>query len=404
MSAEQLPPGWRKVKFGDVVRDVKNTTKDPATDGLERVVGLDHLDPESLPLRRWDELADLPDGTSFTRTFKAGQVLFGKRRAYQRKVTVPDFDGICSGDILVFEPSSPDLLPEFLPYLVQSDGFFDHALGTSAGSLSPRTKWQELAKYEFALPPLDEQKRIADLIERVDELSDSRARMAKALPALRAAIFNAAVDGGADSAALAWGACRRDVPIARLGDLCTVSRGASPRPKGNPEYFARDRTEHHWIMIGDLSRSRVGKYLVDTEQFLTPAGVGKSRPVGPGSLLLTNCATVGIPVFSGVSGCIHDGFLLFDQFNDSISKEYLFRLFEHLTQWFKSVAQTGTQANLNTSILRELQVPLLPLQEQHDLTASLDQLDLLAVRTREAQDDGRALRSQLLARVLGGCA
>lgn len=168
MSAEQLSPGWRRVKFGDVVRDVKNTTKDPAVDGLERVVGLDHLDPESLPLRRWDELADLPDGTSFTRTFKAGQVLFGKRRAYQRKVAVPDFDGICSGDILVFEPASPDLLPELLPYLVQSDGFFDHALGTSAGSLSPRTKWQELAKYEFALPPLDEQKRIVELVAASD--------------------------------------------------------------------------------------------------------------------------------------------------------------------------------------------------------------------------------------------
>jgi type I restriction enzyme S subunit len=176
MTAEQLRPGWRKVKFGDVVRDVKNTTKNPSADRLERVVGLDHLDPESLPLRRWDELADLPDGTSFTRTFKAGQVLFGKRRAYQRKVAIPDFDGICSGDILVFEPSSPDLLPEFLPYLVQSDGFFDHALGTSAGSLSPRTKWQELAKYEFALPPLDEQKRVVGLLGTAEEAVEQNRR------------------------------------------------------------------------------------------------------------------------------------------------------------------------------------------------------------------------------------
>lgn len=164
MTADQLKPGWRRVRFGDVVRDVKNTTRNPEADGFRRVVGLDHLDPESLPLRRWDDLADLPDGTSFTRTFRAGQVLFGKRRAYQRKVAVPDFDGICSSDILVFEPSSPDLLPDFLPYLVQSDGFFDHALGTSAGSLSPRTKWQELAKYEFALPPLDEQQRLAEIL------------------------------------------------------------------------------------------------------------------------------------------------------------------------------------------------------------------------------------------------
>lgn len=192
MNAKQPRPGWRKVRFGDVVRDVKKTTKNPASDGLERVVGLDHLDSESLPLRRWDELVDLPDGTSFTRTFRAGQVLFGKRRAYQRKVAVPDFDGICSGDILVFEPSSPDLLPEFLPYLVQSDGFFDHALGTSAGSLSPRTKWQELAKHEFALPSVDEQKRIALEIRDADDCLETYSTAADQLASLRRSLIRGA--------------------------------------------------------------------------------------------------------------------------------------------------------------------------------------------------------------------
>ena len=128
------------------------------------------MDPESLPLKRWDELSDLNEGTSFTRIFRSGQVLFGKRRAYQKKVSVPDFDGICSGDILVFEPSSDLLRPDFLPYIVQSDGFFEHALGTSAGSLSPRTKWQELAKYEFVLPPVEEQKRLATLMSELDSV------------------------------------------------------------------------------------------------------------------------------------------------------------------------------------------------------------------------------------------
>ena len=165
-----LPEGWRMVRFGDVVSNVNENTRDPRSLGLDRVVGLDHLDPESLPLRRWDLLEEMPDGTSFTRTFKAGQVLFGKRRAYQRKVAVPDFGGICSGDILVFESSTEDLLQAFLPYIVQSAGFFDHALGTSAGSLSPRTKWQELAKYEFALPPIDEQERLVEVLGAAEKV------------------------------------------------------------------------------------------------------------------------------------------------------------------------------------------------------------------------------------------
>jgi type I restriction enzyme S subunit len=171
MSATELPPGWQWVRFGDVVRNVNNNTRDPAGEGIERVVGLEHLDSDSLPLRRWNELAYLPDGTSFTRMFNAGQVLFGKRRAYQRKVALPDFGGICSGDILVFEPSSAALLPEFLPYVVQSEGFFDHALGTSAGSLSPRTKWQDLAKYEFPLPTVEDQLGITAVMNATDRLA-----------------------------------------------------------------------------------------------------------------------------------------------------------------------------------------------------------------------------------------
>jgi restriction endonuclease S subunit len=170
MKTETLPAGWKLVKFGEVVRNVNENSRDFEADGIDRIVGLDHLDSESLPLRRWDELSDLPDGTSFSRMFRAGQVLFGKRRAYQRKVAVADFDGICSGDILVFEPASDKILLEFLPYVVQSEGFFAQALGTSAGSLSPRTKWSDLAKYEFALPPIDEQRRISVAIGAAETL------------------------------------------------------------------------------------------------------------------------------------------------------------------------------------------------------------------------------------------
>ncbi len=155
-----------KVHFGDVVRNVDESVRDPQNSGLERYVGLEHIDPESLHIQRWGLISE---GTSFTRRFRKGQVLFGKRRAYQRKVAMAEFDGLCSSDILVFEPKDDRLLPELLPFICQSDGFFEHALDTSAGSLSPRTKFKELARYEFPLPPLDEQRRIAEILWAADE-------------------------------------------------------------------------------------------------------------------------------------------------------------------------------------------------------------------------------------------
>jgi type I restriction enzyme S subunit len=181
----ELKPGWRRVKFGQVVRLNRETCKDPAQEGIDRVIGLEHLEPGDLRVRRW---ADLADGTTFTNRVRPGQVLFGKRRAYQRKVAVADFDAICSGDIYVFETADPKvLLPELLPYICQTDAFFEHAVGTSAGSLSPRTNWSSLAEHEFALPPLEEQRRMVgrlevahEVVARARELAENADRVRKA--------------------------------------------------------------------------------------------------------------------------------------------------------------------------------------------------------------------------------
>jgi len=160
--------GWTCVAFGDVVQLSRDRSSDPEDDGFDRYVGLEHIEPSDLKIRRWGDIAD---GTTFTNVFRSGQILFGKRRAYQRKVAVADFDGVCSGDIYVLEPKNERLLPELLPYICQTDGFFKHAVGTSAGSLSPRTNWDSLACYEFALPPLAEQRRIAKVLGAATNLA-----------------------------------------------------------------------------------------------------------------------------------------------------------------------------------------------------------------------------------------
>lgn len=172
MSARSAHSGWDKMKFGDVVRLSKARCQDPLAEGYERYVGLEHLVPGNLRIRNWGNVAD---GVTFTSVFKPGQVLFGKRRAYQRKVAVADFAGVCSGDIYVLESKDADvLLPELLPFICQTDAFFAHAVGTSAGSLSPRTNWSSLAGFEFALPPMEEQRRLALLLRAELDLIEAK--------------------------------------------------------------------------------------------------------------------------------------------------------------------------------------------------------------------------------------
>ncbi len=167
MKNQSLKPDWRRVKFGDVVRLSKARCADPLAEGIERFVGLEHLEPSDLRIRSWGNVAD---GVTFTSMFEPGQVLFGKRRAYQRKVAVADFSGVCSGDIYVLESQDADaLLPELLPFICQTDAFFEHAVGTSAGSLSPRTNWTSLADFGFVLPSKGEQRRIVFMLGALEE-------------------------------------------------------------------------------------------------------------------------------------------------------------------------------------------------------------------------------------------
>jgi type I restriction enzyme S subunit len=200
--------GRVRVRFGDVVRLSTERCVDPLANGIERYVGLEHLEPSDLRIRTWGNVAD---GVTFTNRFRPGQVLFGKRRAYQRKVAVADFDGICSSDIYVFEPADDRLLPDLLPFICQTDGFFEHALKTSAGSLSPRTNWSSLADYEFQLPLIEEQRRVAALLMHERVLRDSLTQaMADARLAVKA--FTTAAFGD-------------DSTLVPLRDLATVQVG-----------------------------------------------------------------------------------------------------------------------------------------------------------------------------------
>ena len=179
--------GWQRVRFGDVVENVNETEGNPAAAGLERYIGLEHLEPGSLHIRSWGNVAD---GTTFTRRCRPGQVLFGKRRAYQRKVAMAEFDAVVSGDIYVLTPKNDRLLTELLPFLCLSKRFFQHAVGTSAGSLSPRTNWSSLANFEFDLPPLDQQQRIAEILYSMDEYNMQTHVILNSLRALHKASLN----------------------------------------------------------------------------------------------------------------------------------------------------------------------------------------------------------------------
>jgi len=152
-----------KVLLGEIAIERKETCKGNKN-GFP-IVGLEHLTPEQVTLSDWDE----DRSNTFTKLFYEGDILFGRRRAYLKKAAVAPFNGICSGDITVIKAIPERILPELLPFVIQNDSFFQYAVGKSAGSLSPRVKWEYLRNYEFELPNLDKQRELAKVLWAMEE-------------------------------------------------------------------------------------------------------------------------------------------------------------------------------------------------------------------------------------------
>jgi len=169
MTGSQLKPGWKMVKFGDIAQNVA-VRVDPADAKTDVYVGLEHLDPSTLHLRKWGHPSDV---TGQKLAFKKGDVIFGRRRAYQRKLAIAEFDGICSAHAMVVRAKPKMILPEFLPFFLQSDLYMERAIEISVGSLSPTINWKTLKVQEFPLPPIDEQKRIAEILWAADESAEA---------------------------------------------------------------------------------------------------------------------------------------------------------------------------------------------------------------------------------------
>lgn len=163
-----------KVKLGDIAKERREVYK--GNKFSCPVVGLEHLTPGEIRLSAWDVGGD----NTFSKAFFAGDVLFGRRRAYLKKAAQATVDGLCSGDITVIQASPDQVSPDLLPFIIQNDAFFEFAVENSAGSLSPRVKWEHLANFEIDLPSMDEQRKLASLLWAAYELKESYERLLRA--------------------------------------------------------------------------------------------------------------------------------------------------------------------------------------------------------------------------------
>lgn len=397
---KNLKPGWRRVKFGDVVRLSKARSQDPLADGIERYVGLEHLEPGDLRIRSWGNVAD---GVTFTSVFQPGQVLFGKRRAYQRKVAVADFSGVCSGDIYVLETKDAQvLLPELLPFICQTDAFFDHAVGTSAGSLSPRTNWTSLADFVFSLPPVEKQREAVNALLALNKTANCTSNLVAECNTLYLASLDHLLGLTClPPRALQSADTKTVFPVLELQDVIDQSRPISygilqPGKEvadGIPMLRTMDFDE-----LGRRERTEVFKVTESVEK------TSVSTRLQGGELLISVMATIGrtFVVPDSMAGFnVNRALAVIAPGRGEVSSEYLEAFFHsrYARQTLEADKIGSAQLRINLEQLRKMRLPVPSMAEQQEIVALRSELKRNIADTEARRSSFNEFREKFLREV-----
>lgn len=364
MMEQQLPEGWQMVRFGDIAKHISKRVE-PSETYLEIYVGLEHLDPDSLKIKRHGVPCDV-EGKKLL--VKKGQIIFGKRRAYQRKVAVADWDCICSAHAMVLEANSDKVIPDFLAFFMQSDAFMERAIAISEGSLSPTIKWKTLSSQKFRFPPIEAQKKSVRLLKKVNECIDKYDLMAVSGAELCERFIENRI-------ANSIGYQTNIGDLIASGDILEIQDGnhGNDHPKAS-EYVSGGIP---FVMASDLS---LGEVNLSSCKKLPRERVNKLR-VGfsfPGDILLSHKGTVGLVA---VTPDVDDYIMLTPQVtyyrvnkNGRISPRFLevyfrSRIFQRI---LKSLSAQSTRAYIGITAQKKFPVPMLSIEQQVEIVDAWD--------------------------------
>ncbi len=370
------------VCLGDVAREIKQ--KVPVDQELP-TVGLEHLDPGEVELAHWDEGVE----TTFTKAFSKGQVLFGRRRAYLRKAAVAPFDGICSGDITVIAPKD-NLSPRLLPFIIQNDALFEHAVTNSAGSLSPRVKWQSLSQFEFELPSIAKQEDLADILWTAQE---TRSHYRQLLTACDDVVKSQFVEMFGDEK---WGFKPLSECVDSIDTGKSMNCGEGPRGVGG-------------FGVLKLSALSSGTFVASENKVISKDNFMSIKEVEKGDLLFARKNTpelVGTTVYvpNEVRGLMFPD-LVFRMKPKDVNALYLLaymrsdRGFDLIQGMAHGSAKS--MVNIPKTQLARLPVPVPPLELQQEFADFVAQVDKSKFAVQKALDELNATTKKILNQELG---
>lgn len=253
------------------------------------------------------------------------------------------------------------LLPKFLYYFCLDYNFERHNKAVTIPSLTKA----DLLKIDIPLPPKSTQLAIVSELDKINELIRLKKEQLKDFDNLAQSLFYEMFGDPVEN--------DKGWEVKKLGEVCTIERGSSPRPI--TAYITDSKDGINWIKIGDAQEG--SKYITSTKEKIKPEGLKKSRFVHKGDFILSNSMSFGKPYILKIDGCIHDGWLVIHDNNNVFIKIYLYYLLASSIMYakFSKLAVGGVVNNLNSSLVRKVDVSIPPLPLQHLFTHRIEQIE-----------------------------
>ena len=265
--------------------------------------------------------------------------------------------------------------PRYLVYYLHSSMFFEQKVKFAHGTKVIEIKPDSLGDIVLPVPPIEIQHEIARVLDTFTEPTDKLInKLTEELAARKrqyAYYKDALLPFEAD-----------DVEWRPLGELSSIVRGASPRPIKS---FITDSPDGvSWIKIGDVAQGE--KYITRSAEKITKEGAKKSRYVKPGDFILSNSMSFGRPYILKITGCIHDGWLAISDFEEYLSADYLYHILtsDYIQKEMRKRASFGGAVqNLNADIVRAIEIPVLPKDQQAKVVSILDRFSEICANINE---------------------
>lgn len=373
---------WKTFRFDQIAKKISETV-DPNTTDLEIYIGLEHIDSESIHIIRRGTSSDVSGGKL---KCHPSDIIFGKRRAYQRKAAVVDFEGICSAHAFVLRAIPEVMDPQLFPFFLHSDLFMHCAVDISVGGLSPTINWGQLKEQEFLLPPKDQQAELAKLLWAMDEVVEGSWKTRTRLEKLKKRIAYDCYSS-------------KEVQKMNLEDLTVkIQDGSHFSPK--ILFPENDGSRFRYVTSKNI---RVTGIEFKEDQYVDKEFHDSIYPrcdVIKGDVLLTKD---GANTGTATLNSLDEEFSLLSSVcliraNEKTTNGYLCQYINSDIGNTNLVDQmTGTAiSRLTLTTLKKIKVPIPTLEKQMEVVRKLDSIDKTIDDTIEAIISGKALQKSLI--------